>query len=129
MDLATLRARLPGMTRGVFGERVTLRPMKAGKMASGPDPDRQPIVDIAARMDMAPDIEQMGGGRERPEISRVSTLHASASFDRAALAWLPQEGDQLDRIHPVSGAAETYLIIYTAEPIPGVWLAYLSRLS
>lgn len=129
MDLATLRARLPGMTRGVFGERVTLRPIKVGKMASGPDPDRQPQLNVAARMDAAPDIDQLGGGRERPEFARVAVSHVSASFDRATLAWLPQQGDELDRIHPVSGILERYRINDTAEPIPGVWLVYLTRLS
>ena len=128
MDLATLRARLPGMTRGVFGERVTVRPIKAGKMGAAADSTRPPMVGLDARFDMAPDLEQIGGGRERPEAARISADHSSASFDLAALPWVPEQGDHVERVDPVTGEFETYRIDSTSRPIPGVLLCLLSRL-
>lgn len=129
MDIATLRGRLPGMTRAAFGERFTLLPKKAGKMASGPDPDRVTLTDVAGRFDMSPDLEQMGGGRERPDVARVASDHASASFDLAALAWVPRQDDEIERVNPVTSALERYRVSHTSTPIPGVLLAFLSRLS
>lgn len=129
MDLATLRARLPGMTRSVFGERLTVRKMKVGKMGAGADPSQAPMAGLAGRFDMAPDLEQIGGGRERPEAARLSADHSSASFALADLAWSPEQGDELDRVHPVTGAAETYRIDSTSTPIPGVLLCLLSRIA
>lgn len=129
MDLATLRSRLPAMTRAALGERVSILPMTEGKLASVPDAMRAVQADVPARFDLAPDVEQLGGGRDVPERARVISPHASVSFALSDLQWLPGQGDHVERSHPVTAAIERYRIDRTLEPQPAVLLAMISRVS
>lgn len=127
MDLETVRASLPLLTRAALGEKVRLFPMKEGKMAAVEDPGRPVLEDIDARFDTAPEIEQIGGGRDAPERARAISAHASVSFALASLAWFPKAGDQVERVHPVTLATERYRIGRTLEPLPSVVLCIISR--
>lgn len=129
MDLATLRTRLPAMTRAALGERVCVVPMVEGKLAAIADAERATQVSVPARFDFAPDVEQLGGGRDVPERARVVSPHASVSFALSDLQWLPGQGDQVERLHPLTGAVERYRIERTLEPQPAVLLAMISRVS
>ncbi|WP_439604505.1 hypothetical protein, partial [Shinella sp.] len=97
MDLETIRRELPGLLRGMAGELVTLVPMRQGKMKAEPATDRTVLSDIPARVDIWPELVQLGGGRERPTVSLAQGEYATASIERAALAWDPAQGDQLVR--------------------------------
>lgn len=125
MDLESVRGFLPSMTRERMGEPITLTPMAEGKMGSKADPDRAPQI-LQGRMDAAPQIEQLGGGRERPSLANFVSDHRTVSFALADLAWRPRTGDQVTRMHPITGVLETYRIDRAYEPYPGALLCDLS---
>jgi hypothetical protein len=130
MDLATIRAQLPAMTRAALGEPFDIYPMQEGKM--GPavaDTSRLLLEGVMGRFDQAPEIEQIGGGRDVPERSRGLSPHASVSFAVSALEWLPKSGDQVTRLDSSRALVMRYRIDRVLEPSPGVVLCHLSRLS
>ena len=128
MDLATARAALPGMTREKFGELVVIRPMKQGDMAMTVDPDRDVMEDVPARFDLVPALEQVGGGRERPEIVQAMGETATLTIERAKLLFELKQGDQIDRIDPVTGQLESYRIVRFGKAYWAIVLVYLSRI-
>lgn len=126
MDLETVRAGLPSMTRQGFGENANILPMREGKMASaGADPEREVQEDVRGRFDFAPELEQMGGGRSS-ETNRANVIspHASVSFALADLVWVPKQGDQVER---QTVPPELYRIDRILEPLPAVVLCVISR--
>jgi hypothetical protein len=135
MDLETLRRELPSMTRARFGETVTVTPMVQGKMAMVADTTRAVLADVPCRFDLAPELEQVGGGRERPEAVQAISPHASVSFAladlmaKAAVADWPRDGDHVTRVHPLTGVSELYQITSSLEPQPAVILYVLSRIQ
>lgn len=127
MDLDTVRASLPSMTRAVFGEKVTLIAMTEGKMSAVADATRPVLEYVVGRFDFAPELEQIGGGRDVPERARAVSPHGSISFAKTDLAWLPTQGDRVQRLNAEALQAETYRIDRTLEPSAGVILCMLSR--
>jgi hypothetical protein len=124
MDLAAIRSGLPSMTRALFGDKVTILPMIEGKM--GPavvDPARVEQVDVKARFDFAPDLEKLGGGDRNDGHAFTVSPHASVSFARADLSWLPGQGDQIRHDD------DRYRIDRPLEPLPAVLLCLISRIS
>lgn len=130
MDLDGIRSRLPSMTREVFGDATTVIPMAEGKMSAAvADLTREVQVGVKGRFDFAPDIEQMGGGRERPEAAHVMSSHVSVSFAVDELVFLPRQGDHIVRVDPQTGTTERYRVDRAYQPVTGVLLCFLSRLS
>lgn len=86
------------------------------------------MVDIPARFDIGIELEQVGGGRERPEAAHAMGETASVSIERALLAWKLEQGDQITRTDPVTGKVEQYRISRFGEAYFAVVLAYLSRI-
>lgn len=130
MDLETVRAGLPTMTRQVFGEKANILPMREGKMAgASPDPERDAQEGVPGRFDFAPELEQMGGGRSS-ETNRVNIIspHASVSFALGDLSWIPEAGDQVERQNPTTAEDERYRIDRLLEPLPAVVLCVISRI-
>ncbi|WP_137136560.1 hypothetical protein [Rhizobium sp. FKY42] len=127
MDLESVRGFLPSMTRERMGEEVTLTAMKEGKMGMRPDPDRAPQT-LKGRMDAEPQLEQLGGGRERPGHAKFMSDHRTVSFAQADLIWPPDTGCHLTRTHPITKAVEHYRIDRTYEPYPGNVVCDLSRI-
>tara|TARA_R110002020_G_scaffold467027_4_gene690206 strand:+ start:21641 stop:22024 length:384 start_codon:yes stop_codon:yes gene_type:complete len=127
MDLDTVRAGLPSMTRQGFGENANILPMREGKMAgAGADPTREVQEGLRGRFDFAPELEQMGGGRSS-ETNRANVIspHASVSFALADLAWVPKQGDHVER---QTAAPELYRIDRILDPLPAVVLCAISRI-
>lgn len=127
MDLETVRAGLPSLTRQAFGENANILPMREGKMAgASADPERAVQADVRGRFDFAPELEQMGGGRSS-ETNRANVIspHASVSFARNDLTWVPKQGDQVER---QTAAPERYRIDRILEPLPAVVLCVISRI-
>jgi hypothetical protein len=127
MDLETVRAGLPSMTRQGFGENANILPMREGKMAgAGADPERE-VQEVRGRFDFAPELEQMGGGRSS-ETNRANVIspHASVSFALADLTWIPKQGDRVER---QTATPELYRIDRILEPLPAVVLCVVSRIS
>lgn len=130
MDLDSIRAHLPSMTRAVFGEEVTILPMTEGKMSAAvADPTRKAQTGLQGRFDFAPEIEQLGGGRERPEGGQTVSPHASISFAVADLSLPPRQGDRILRTNPQTATVERYRVDRTYPLVAGVLLCFLSRLS
>ena len=130
MDLATLREQLPAMTRAALGEPFDIFPMQEAKM--GPaiaDPSRVLLQGVSGRFDQAPEIEQVGGGRDVPERARGVSPHASVSFAKSALLWIPKLGDQVVRFDRLLGSFVRYRIDRVLEPRPDVVLCHLSRIG
>lgn len=129
MDLEAVRASLPSMTRQAFGDPTTIRPMREGKMAGGiPDQARAVQEDVPGRFDFAPELEQMGGGRDDKNRAKVISPHASVSFALGDLTWVPRAGDHTERRHPVTDQDEAYRIDRVLEPLPAVVFCALSRI-
>jgi hypothetical protein len=129
MDLETVRSDLPSLTRQQLGEKTTIHPMREGKMGASADPDLEPQVDVNGRFDFAPDLEQIGGGRTTEgNRAKVISPHASVSYALADLAWVPQQGNHIERRHPVSGELERYRVDRLLEPLPAVVLCVVSRI-
>lgn len=124
MDIAAARAALPGITRAALGELIAIRPMREGKMKQSPDDSRPVLLDVPARVDIWPDLVQMGGGREKPTVSLAQGEHATASIVRRAGDWEPRQGD-----HVLRGAAKgagLFRITRTGEDGDGRMMLYLS---
>ena len=124
MDLDAARSMLPGLVRVAFGEPVTLLPMRDGKMRQMPDDERPVLEAVPARVDVWPELVQLGGGRERPSVSLAQGEHATASIERAALAWSPRQGDRLMRDAAKGG--DLFRISRIGEGGEGRVLLYLS---
>lgn len=127
MDLETVRAGLPSMTRQGFGESTKILPMREGKMAgAGADPEREVQEDMWGRFDFAPELEQMGGGRSS-ETNRANVIspHASVSFALSDLAWIPRRGDHVER---QTAEPEMYRVDRILKPLPAVVLCAISRI-
>lgn len=124
MDLETIRRELPGLMRGLAGELVTLRPMRSGKMKAAADDSRPVLSDVPARVDVWPELVQLGGGRERPSVTLAQGEYATASIERAALAWEPEQGDLLERV-PAKGET-LFRVSRTGDAGEGRILLYLS---
>ncbi|WP_281978809.1 hypothetical protein [Pseudorhizobium flavum] len=129
MDFDTARTALAGLTRERFGERITITPLtKGGKMSAGAVDAKRPIMtDVPARFDIGIELEQVGGGRERPEAAQAMGETASISVERAVLAWPLEQGDRVIRTDPITGAIEEYRISRFGDAYFAVVLAYLSR--
>lgn len=128
MDIAAARSALPGLLRAAFGERVTITPMRDGKMTAVADPSRAVLVDVPARYDLAHDFGKLGGEALRSRPTSVDGEAGSISIEIARLPALPRQGDMVTRINPHSGSKETYRIARMAEAHPGVMLFYLQRI-
>ena len=127
MDLETVRAGLPSMTRQGFGENANILPIREGKMAgAGADPEREVQEDVRGRFDFAPELEQMGGGRSS-DTNRANVIspHASVSFALTDLTWVPKQGDHVQR---QTAIPELYRIDRILEPLPAVVLCVISRI-
>lgn len=125
MDLAATRAALPGLVRSAFGERVSIRPMRSGEMRAVADEGRVVLEDVPARVDVWPELEQVGGGRERPTVAMAQGEHATASIERTALAYEPRPGDHL--VRPPAKGGGVYRISRCGEGGEGRLLIYLSE--
>ncbi|MUZ63486.1 hypothetical protein [Agrobacterium vitis] len=97
MDIDAARAALPSMTRALLGEPATITPMTISKMKSGRDLSRDLQTGVMARFDSVPDDTALGGGDVVRTRATVGAATKTVSFDRAALAWLPKQGDQISR--------------------------------
>ena len=93
-------------------------------MKQSPDDTRPMLLDIPARVDIWPDLVQMGGGRERPTVSLAQGEHATASIVRRVGDWEPRQGDHLLR-SPAKGGG-SFRISRTGEDVDGRILLYLS---
>ncbi|TRL35498.1 hypothetical protein [Rhizobium straminoryzae] len=129
MDLDAIRSSLPSMTREALGEHVTIHPMQEGKMGAAADPGRTILTGFRGRFDISPEIEQMGGGRERPQAARIVSAHATISFALSDLDNVPRTGDVIIRAHPQTGTPERYRIHGDQPAVGGVVLFQLSRIS
>ena len=129
MDFHSARAQLPGMTRAMFGELVSVIPMAQGKMAEAPDTDRAVLANVPARFDFVPDAEELGGGRERLQPVSLMGEKYSVSFERKRLPYPLREGDRISRVEKHSGSTEIYRVIRFGRALPAIVLAYLSRVS
>lgn len=125
MDLAAARAMLPGLVRGAFGELVTIYPYRDGEMDQVADETRAVLGGIAARVDVWPELEQLGGGRERPSVTLAQGEHATASIETVLLTEKVIVGDRLRR-DPQQGGA-LFRISRISDGGPGRTLLYLSR--
>lgn len=125
MDLETIRRELPGLIRGLAGESVTIIPMREGEMDQVADETRAVLDGIAARVDVWPELEQLGGGRERPSVTLAQGEHATASIETALLTEKVIGGDRLRR-DPQQGGA-LFRISRISDGGPGRTLFYLSR--
>lgn len=102
------------MTRQMFGELVSVRPMRQGEMKAVSDPDRTVMLDLPIYFDAAPDVEQLGGGRERASAAYAAGVSHSASVETGALAYPPRDGDILVRAAAKGG--KQYRIVHV-KPI------------
>jgi hypothetical protein len=130
MDVATIRAQLPAMTRAALGEPFDVFPMQEAKM--GPavaDTSRMVLEGVMGRFDAAPDLEQIGGGRDVPERARGVSPHSSVSFAVSALEWIPKTGDQVARLDTKRALVIRYRVDRVLEPRPDVVLCHLSRIG
>lgn len=127
MDFAQARARLPSMTRQVFGEPCTLIPMASGRLKSGIDGTRSQQSGVLGRFDFNPEEFSLGGGRSTAERAKIGGESATVSFDRAALAWMPQVGDHVSRVS--QGVTEVYDIVRPGRDGSTVVIFWLSRVS
>ncbi|MDI6838971.1 MAG: hypothetical protein QMD99_25095 [Rhizobiaceae bacterium] len=127
MDFKTARARLPSMTREVFGEPCTIIPMAEGRLKSGLDGTRTQQSGVAGRFDFNPEEFALGGGRSTAERATVAGESATVSFDRAALAWVPQPPDRVSRVR--DGLTEVYEIVRPGRDGSTVVIFHLSRVS
>lgn len=127
MDFAEARARLPSMTRQVFGEPVTITPMTLGRMKGGLDGTRTAQSGVAGKFDFDPDELSLGGGRSTTERAKIGGESATVSFDRAALAWHPVSGDRVSRV--VDGVTEVYEVMRPGRDGSTVVIFWLSRVS
>lgn len=125
MDLETIRRELPGLLRGMAGELVTISPKREGEMEQVPDTARVVLEAIAARVDVWPELEQLGGGRDRPSVTLAQGEHATASIETVLLTEKVLTGDQLRR-DPKEGGA-LFRISRISDGGPGRTLFYLSR--
>ena len=127
MDFAQARARLPSMTRQVFGEPCTIIPMAAGRLKSGLDGTRSQQSGVLGRFDFDPEEFSLGGGRSTAERAKLGGESATVSFDRAALVWLPHAGDHVSRVS--QGVTEVYEIVRPGRDGSTVVIFWLSRVS
>lgn len=127
MDFAEARARLPSMTRQVFGGPCTIIPMAAGRLKSGLDGTRSQQSGVLGRFDFDPEEFSLGGGRSTAERAKLGGESATVSFDCAALAWLPQAGDHVSRVS--QGVTEVYEIVRPGRDGSTVVIFWLSRVS
>lgn len=125
MDFAQARARLPSMTRQVFGEPVTIRPMRQGEMRSVVDESRLASVDIMGRFDVATDMESLSERRERWNIAKAASAKHSVSVVTSDLASLPVDGDLLERGEGQS--LDQFRIVHVDDIGFGRTLLWLSR--
>lgn len=116
MDLATARAALPVMTHAALGAPYDILPMTEGKMgAAQPDTSRAMQSAVMGRLDLNPGLDQLGGGRADVTHAKFVSAHATISFARASLSWLPGEGDRIVR----PGGADFYRITHVLETAAG----------
>lgn len=127
MDFAQARARLPSMTRQVFGEPCTIIPMAAGRLKSGIDATRSQQSGVAGRFDFDPEEFSLGGGRSTAERAKVDGESATVSFDRAVLSSLPKVGDHISRVS--QGVTAVYEIVRPGRDGSTVVIFWLSRVS
>jgi hypothetical protein len=116
MDLATARASLPVMTHAAMGAPYDILPMVEGKMGAGQaDPGRDVQVWVMGRFDLGPGLDQLGGGRADVTHAKFVSAHATISFARATLTWIPGEGDRIAR----HGSTEVYRVTHALETAAG----------
>ncbi|MBB4005807.1 hypothetical protein [Allorhizobium taibaishanense] len=122
MDIAAARAALPSMTRSLLGEPATITPMTMGKMKSDRDLSRDLQVGIMARFDSMPDDTALGGGDVVRSRATVGAATKTVSFDRAALSWLPKQGDRVSR-----GNGDVFEIVRPGEDAGAGVIFWLSE--
>lgn len=122
MDFAQAKARLVRQSRETFGETVTIRPMKAGRLDVVADPDRAVMTNIAARFDQALDPVKLGGSDKFGPLMPVAERNPSFSVPKALLAWMPDKPDHIER-----GNGEVHVIVRADEDGNGVVILYVSR--
>lgn len=124
MDLATARASLPVMTHLALGAPYDILPMVEGKMAAGtPDASRDVQLWVMGRFDLGPGLDQLGGGRADVTHAKFVSAHATISFARASLSWVPGEGDRIAR----HGSTEFYRITHALETAAGTIVCALMK--
>lgn len=123
MDFASAKARLVRLSRETFGEKVTIRAMKAGEMKMVADPDRAVMTDIVARFDQQAGPFKLGGSERTGPLMNIAEDNPSFSMPRDALAWAPRKGDVIER---ASGARHE--IVRAAEDGSGVAIFFVSSI-
>lgn len=124
MDLATARASLPVMTHAAMGAPYDILPMVEGKMGAGqPDASRALQESVMGRFDLGPALDQLGGGRADVTHAKFVSAHATISFARASLTWLPGEGDRIVR----HDGADFYRITHALETAAGAVVCALMK--
>lgn len=122
MDFAGARAALPSITRAAFGEACDVAPMAKGQLRIDADGSRAVQSGVMGRFDFSPEDTTLGGGRSTGERLAVAGEKASVSFDRAALSWLPQQGDRIIRAN-----GEVYEVVRPGRDGGNVVIFWLSR--
>lgn len=124
MDFAQAKARLVRQSRETFGEKVTIRPMKAGRMKAVADPDRAAMNDIAARFDYSLDPTKLGGTDKVGPLLPIAEDNPTFSVPSDLLAWQPGKGDQFDRAN-----GEIYEVVRRGSDGAGVALFFVSKVN
>jgi hypothetical protein len=122
MDFAQAKARLVRQSRETFGEKVTIRPMKAGELKRVADPDRAVMTDIAARFDYALEPVKLGGSDRTGPLMPISEDNPSFSIPRELLSWDPRSGDVIER-----ASGERCEIVRAGDDGAKVALFFVSR--
>ena len=124
MDFTQAKARLVRQSRETFGEMVTIRPMKAGRLKVVADPDRAAMEDIPARFDLNLDMPKLGGSDRFGPMLPVAESGPTFSMPRAMLVWPPGKGDQIDR-----ESGEIHEIVRVGEDGAGVAIFFVSQVN
>lgn len=93
MDIAAARAFVHTETRARLGDKVTISPFVTGEFGRIADPDRAALTGLAARYDVDPGFANLGNEKAGPATQKVVKRMATVSVPRAALGWLPVNGD------------------------------------
>lgn len=124
MDFGAVRERLPGLTRAVFGEDVSILPRSPGELGERPDVGRVQQDGVRARYDTDPGNEQIGDRREAKNRVFATLARTTFSIDGAAFAWLPREGDVVRRTN-----GDQFRIDEVNGDQPGLVVLYVSKVK
>jgi hypothetical protein len=124
MDFAQAKARLVRQSRETFGEKVTIRPMKAGGLDVVADPNRAAMTEIVARFDYSLDPTKLGGSDKVGPMMMIAEDNPTFTIPRALLAWDPGKHDQIDRAN-----GEIYEIVRPGLDGAGAAIFVVSRVN